>query len=106
MKTSEVLVKALELLREGRGWNNYTLHTAQDTYCALGAIQKVELGHCTASYDQRYPAAQMLIRAIGGREITGWNDNHDWDGFPKIKAGFCAAIKLALAEEGGTDESQ
>lgn len=112
-KVTRTLQKALLLFRGGKGWMTYALesedHMGEETYCALGAISKVGLGHTDYVGDGDTvadEAARLLrdvVRIPRGRgdsvedDIPNWNDTKK--SFRPIREGFCRAIKKSMALE-------
>lgn len=87
MKTSEILLRAVEVLKE-RGWNKYSLVDCDGRVCAVGAI-KVATGMHPESIEwssDRGAEAAFTIRVVGSRtcdsgglplgegSLPTWND--------------------------------
>lgn len=115
METSEVLVKALEILEE-KGWCKRELQNIKGEYCLMGAINKAAYGYgdypsnaslrtnnTTTNYDEAFPAVKQLAKFVPKLVDRHINNIVSFNNNPKttiadIKKVMCSAIKDSLEE--------
>lgn len=100
MKPSEILEKALDLIRDPECWIQrceYGFRGDKHCYCAFGALTAVERFAKTASDAEKFSAFVFLRKVIGTNDI---DDIQDWNDDPntthaEVVAAFEEAIKRA-----------
>lgn len=99
LKTSEVLRKAGDVLRE-RGWAQGRLVNSYGEVCAIGALQIAEHGFLAKEGDELVAALRLPLG--DGMAVSIWND-HPARSRAEVEQLFDAAYVLALQEEGEDD---
>lgn len=97
MKTSTILAKALNKLRNGKNWFKGSYTNGRGHYCIFGAVNKVSSGDPTDNSKGGYSAMESIQFSLGnGVWPVEFNDS-DSTTFGDIKRVLKAAIKRERA---------